>query len=260
MTSRFIWYELLTTDATAAHGFYGDVLGWTLRPGEEPGMDYRMIVAADGEGIGGMLQLTDDMKAGGARPVWLGYLSVPDADAAVQQIVSQGGKVQMAPMTVHAGRLAMVTDPQGAPIYVMKPTPPAAQPDAKSTAFSRTAVGHCAWNELATPDPKGALAFYTRQFGFLDGGTMPMGEAGHYQFLNDADGMIGAIMHSAAGNRPPMWTYYFRVADIDAAKNKVDARGGTIMHGPQEVPGGDHIIIGSDPQGAVFALLGGRRA
>ena len=32
--------------------------------------------------------------------------------------------------------------------------------------------------------------------------------------------------------------------------------GGTIAMGPQEVPGGDHIIIGKDPQGAECALVG----
>jgi alkanesulfonate monooxygenase SsuD/methylene tetrahydromethanopterin reductase-like flavin-dependent oxidoreductase (luciferase family) len=30
----------------------------------------------------------------------------------------------------------------------------------------------------------------------------------------------------------------------------------TIAMAPQEVPGGDHIIIGKDPQGAEFALVG----
>jgi predicted enzyme related to lactoylglutathione lyase len=260
VTSRFIWYELLTTNVDAAHRFYGDVLGWTLRSGQEPGMDYRMINAPDGEAIGGVLQLTDDMKKGGARPVWLGYLSVADVDATVSAIEAQGGTTQMPPMTIHAGRIAMVSDPQGAPIYVMTPAPPAGQPDAASTAFSRTAVGHCAWNELATSDPKAAFAFYTKQFGVLDGGTMPMGPNGDYQFINDEDGMIGAIMNSSAGNRPSMWTYYFRVANIDAAKKTVESGGGTVMHGPQEIPGGDHIIIATDPQGAVFALVGQRTA
>jgi uncharacterized protein len=259
MPSHFIWYELLTTDADAAQRFYGDVVGWTVTPGAQPEMDYRMIAAPDGEGVGGMLQLTDAMRAGGARPVWLGYLSVPDTDATVKQIEAQGGKVQMPPTTMHVGRIAMVTDPQGAPIYVMTPAPPPDTPEAKSTAFSRTAVGHCAWNELATADPKRAFAFYSSQFGFADGGTMPMGEMGDYQFLNDENGMIGAVMASAAGDRPSMWTYYFRVADIDAAIRKVEAGGGTIMHGPQEVPGGGFIIIGQDPQAAMFALIGERR-
>ena len=35
-----------------------------------------------------------------------------------------------------------------------------------------------------------------------------------------------------------------------------EQKGGKIAMGPMEVPGGDHIIIGIDPQGAEFALVG----
>ena len=33
-----------------------------------------------------------------------------------------------------------------------------------------------------------------------------------------------------------------------------------IHHGPAEVPGGVFIIVGGDPQGATFGLVGARRA
>jgi predicted enzyme related to lactoylglutathione lyase len=36
----------------------------------------------------------------------------------------------------------------------------------------------------------------------------------------------------------------------------VKANGGSVTMGPHEVPGGDHIIIGKDPQGAEFVLVG----
>ena len=260
MASQFIWYELLTTDADAAQRFYSEVAGWKIAPSGQTGMDYRMLTAPDGEQIGGLLQLTAQMLQGGARPVWLGYVNTPDVDTKVRTIEAEGGTTQMPPTTIeHAGRMAMVADPQGAPFYVMTPTPPPDQPDATSTAFSRTAIGHCSWNELATSNPSAAFDFYTRHFGWTDGGSMPMGEGmGDYRFINDQSGMIGAIMSSAAGNRPSMWTYYFRIADIDAAKKTAETSGATIMHGPQEVPGGDFIIVGSDPQGAMFALIGKR--
>jgi predicted enzyme related to lactoylglutathione lyase len=260
MASAFIWYELMTSDADAAQRFYGDVVGWTFDAGDTPGMDYRHIKAPDGQYIGGVLPLTDQMRAGGARPAWVGYVSVTDVDATVSAIRGEGGTALMPAMTMDkVGRMAMVADPQGSPFYVMTPTPPPDRPDEKSTAFSRTALGHCAWNELATPNPKAALSFYAKHFGWTDGGTMPMGEAGDYQFLNDADGMIGAIMSNSAGQRPPLWTYYFRVADISAAQSTIGSNGGTIMHGPQAVPGGDHILIAGDPQGAMFAVVGQKK-
>ena len=36
----------------------------------------------------------------------------------------------------------------------------------------------------------------------------------------------------------------------------VVAGGGTVAVGLQEVPGGDHILVGKDPRGAQFALVG----
>ena len=48
--------------------------------------------------------------------------------------------------------------------------------------------------------------------------------------------------------------------DIDAAADRVTAGGGTILNGPMEVPGGAWIIQASDPQGAMFALVGSKDA
>jgi len=57
----------------------------------------------------------------------------------------------------------------------------------------------------------------------------------------------------------PMWHYYFRCADIDIALKAITDHGGQVLHGPDEIPGGDFIIKGFDPQGALFALVGARK-
>ncbi len=124
-----------------------------------------------------------------------------------------------------------------------------------SDVFSPDRVGRCAWHELATRNPKSALDFYTSRFGWAAGDTMPMGDMGDYQFIEQDGTMFGAIMTAAPAN-PARWRFYFRVADVDAAKTAVEENGGTVTHGPQEVPGGDRILIGNDPQGAEFALVG----
>ena len=46
--------------------------------------------------------------------------------------------------------------------------------------------------------------------------------------------------------------------DIDVATDKVRSGGGTVLNGPMEVPGGAWIIQATDPQGAMFALVGMR--
>jgi predicted enzyme related to lactoylglutathione lyase len=56
-----------------------------------------------------------------------------------------------------------------------------------------------------------------------------------------------------------MWNYYFRVDSVDAAVERIKAAGGTVTNGPMEVPSGDWIVQGTDPQGAAFSLLSAQR-
>jgi hypothetical protein len=44
------------------------------------------------------------------------------------------------------------------------------------------------------------------------------------------------------------------VPDIPSAVERIKANGGKVIMGPMEVPGGDRIVVGNDPQGAAFAL------
>ena len=156
----------------------------------------------------------------------------------------------------NVGRIAMVGDPQGAPFYIMKPVPPSGDPNAKSDVFSPDAVQRVGWNELSTTDPVGARSFYERQFGWDANEFMDMGELGEYRFLAQNGTRIGALCGVMPGGQPK-WRYYIRVPSISKAKETAEANGGSIHMGPHQVPTGDYIIIGSDPQGAEFALVGG---
>jgi predicted enzyme related to lactoylglutathione lyase len=249
----FIWYELITPDPDGAKAFYDAVAGWDIEPQPSGEMDYRMI-RVDGGNAGGVMRLTEDMAAHGARPTWLGYVGVDDVDAAAASVEKDGGAILMAAFDIPGvGRIAMVADPQGAPFYLMR-----GASEETSDVFSPDRVGRCAWHELATRNPKSALDFYTSRFGWAAGDTMPMGDMGDYQFIVQNGVSIGAIMAAAPGN-PVLWRFYFRVADIGDAARGVEARGGKIVHGPLEVPGGDCIVIGIDPQGAEFALVGPKK-
>lgn len=267
MGNAFIWYELMTPDADGATRFYGEVVGWKITgggPAAPDGIDYRHIVRSDGGSNGGVLQLSKDMILGGARPVWLGYLYVPDVDKAVAAIEAGGGKVLMPRTTIEVGRFALVTDPQGVPIYVMTPAPPPGKPDAQSDVYDRTTPQHISWNELYTPDIEGAKAFYSRHFGFEFNDSMPMGPMGDYWFIdvrmsNGGGQTIGAMMQKPPHVPAPGWNYYIHVDDIDIAAQAVKDGGGQVLNGPMEVPGGDWIINGMDPQGAAFSLVGARR-
>lgn len=250
-----VWYELITPDPDGATKFYRAVVGWTI--GEPIGgdQDYRMINRGDGGFAGGVLKLTSDMAGHGAKPIWLGYIGADDVDATVAKVEAKGGKTLMPAFDIPQGRIAMVADPQGNPFYVMKPIPPAGKEDAQSDVFSPTAEQRISWNELTTNDPAAARTFYGDLFGWTSEEFMPMGELGEYRFFAHAGTTIGALCQPMPGGSAK-WRYYVRVPSIAKSVEAIKQNGGTVTVGPHEVPGGDQIIIGNDPQGAEFALVG----
>lgn len=259
--SNFIWYELMTPDPAGAARFYGAVVGWTIAPERDPAagdMDYRMIGRADGGNAGGVLALNADMIAGGARPGWLGYLHVADVDKAIDAIKADGGAVHMPATDLPVGRIAMVSDPQGAPFYIMDPIPP--EGGGESDVFSVDRAQHMRWNELATSDPDGAVAFYKKHFGWRQEGEMPMGELGAYRFIQRGDVGLGAMMPLMEGYPVPVWNFYIGVDDIDRARDAVAANGGTITNEPMEIPGGEYAMNAIDPEGAPIGFVGPRKA
>ncbi len=246
-----IWYELLSDNGAVSKAFYDDVIGWNI--GTESisqGMDYRMITTSSGEFVGGMLPLTEEMKAGGARPTWLVYLGVDDVDETAKRIEALGGAIHLPPFDIpEAGRAAMVTDPQGNPFYIMRGSSPEA-----STSWQRAGMGKCNWNELATTDQKAGQDFYTEVFGWSYPNKMEMpGGLGDYTFIEVAGETIGAVM-TANSEQPAGWQFYFRAPDIQPTAEKVKAGGGEVLQGPMEVPGGDMIIVARDPHGIRFGV------
>ena len=175
------------------------------------------------------------------------------SNASVSAITAAGGSVQMATFDIpDVGRIAMVSDPQGAAFYVMR-----GASDENSTACDPERAGHGAWHELHATDGAKAAEFYMAKFGWgksrgVDGGPM-----GLYQLFSMDGRDLGGIMTDARFPRPA-WLVYFRVDGIERAAVRIAQAGGQVIHGPMEVPGGGWIVNGLDPEGAMFALTGTR--
>ena len=105
------WYELATTDASAAFDFYRTVFGWEKKDSMEmgPGNIYQMY-GLGAQTFGGMYK--GDPKQG--PPVWLTYIEIPNVEDATTRIPQVGGKILNGPMDVPGGRVVMAVDPQGA--------------------------------------------------------------------------------------------------------------------------------------------------
>jgi predicted enzyme related to lactoylglutathione lyase len=250
---RFVWYELMTTDLAAAREFYGRVVGWQSIDAQMPGMQYWMFTA-DGKHVAGLMDLPEDARKMGTPPTWIGYVDVPDVDATTAKVTANGGNIYVPPTDIpNVGRFSVAADPQGAVIALFKPANP--EQDQPPQQDAKGGVG---WHELYAADLASVFDFYAKVFGWEKKDAMDMGEMGTYQIFGTADTTLGGMM-----NKPPMvpvanWHYYLNVGNIDEAAERVKSGKGQVVHGPQEVPGGGFILMGIDPQGGLFALLGSR--
>lgn len=249
-----IWYELMSRDPLAARRFYSEVVGWKIDQQAPPGsaMDYRMISAGDSL-VGGVFTLTDEMCQRGASACWMMYIGVDDVDACVAEITSLGGSVLLPAFDIaNVGRIAMVSDPQGAAFYVMR-----GDSDEVSTACDSERPGHGAWHELHATDGTQAAEFYMARFNWAKSQAIDMGPMGLYQLFSIDGRDQGGIMTDAKFPRPA-WLVYFRVDGIERAAQRIVQAGGKVVYGPIEVPGGEWIVNALDPEGALFALSGSR--
>ena len=249
LLGSFVWSELLTTDPAAAESFYKKVVGWTSKPFGPDG-SYTVLNNSSASGVGGIMKLPDQAKQMGAPPHWMMYIGTPDVDGMAMRIAQMGGKVHKQPADLPTvGRFAVVQDPYGASFAIFTPKPAPGSPPMK-----KGPIGDFSWFELYTPNPEGAWKFYSTLFGWEKTSAMDMGEMGVYQMFGRGGGIPnGGIMKPPPG-APPAWMPYAMVKDAKAAAAAATANGGKIINGPMEVPGGDLIAVGIDPQGAAFAV------
>ena len=248
----FVWYELMTTDLEAAKAFYAEVLGWGTQDAPMPSMAYTLFTAGE-ISVSGLIELPEDARKKGAKPSWLGYVGVSDVDATTERIKHLGGTVYAPPADIrNISRFSVVADPQMATLALFKWLKPGQVPPAE---LSRS--GRVGWHELLAADWEQALAFYGKVFGWQKADA-DIGTMGTYQLFSAGGQTIGGMFTKPPEVPVPFWLYYFNVGDIDAAAKRVRAGRGQILNGPVEVPGGNWIVQCTDPQGAMFALVGTR--
>lgn len=259
---RPCWYELGTSDLDAAAAFYGRILGWRVSDSGMEGFDYR-LAQSDGDMVAGLMSSAG--QQGNPPPNWVIYFAVDDCDKTAADVQAKGGTVYKQPDDIPGtGRYAVVADPQGAVFGLLQPDMSGmseaeiAKAD-EGGAFNQNKAGHGNWNELMTSDPEAGLAFYSGLFGWAKGEAMDMGAMGVYQLVRREGADIGAVM--GLGDAPvPAWLPYFGVdGAVTKTTEAIASAGGTIHHGPVEVPGPAYIAVAQDPQGAWFAVVGGEK-
>ncbi|MGW0578435.1 VOC family protein [Streptomyces sp. NPDC002920] len=246
--------DLGVPDVPAAAAFYGAVLGWDYESmGESEEMEGGMF-RKDGKIVAGLGRLTEE----GARPAWMIYYSVTDADATTRAVERAGGTVRVAPLDLDDwGRMAQYSDPLGGQFAVWQP--------GKSPGVElMDKPGSLCWTELYTSDATAAKEFYGGLFGWQFGDMPLPGGGATYTLMTPAglpeNRMHGGLMEltpkdlSLTDGRP-YWHPVFAVTDCDAAVAQVTENGGSVQMGPENAEGVGRLAVCLDPANADFVLL-----
>ncbi|MER5255825.1 VOC family protein [Streptomyces sp. NPDC002855] len=248
------WLDLGAPDVRAAAAFYGAVLGWEYESmGETEDMDGGMF-QKDGKTVAGLGKLTEE----GARPAWMIYYTVTDADATTQAVERAGGTVRVAPRGLDDwGRMAQYTDPLGGQFAVW-------QPGTNSGFELADEPGSLSWTELLTTDTAAAKEFYGGVLGWQFSEMELPGGAGTYTLVTPEgrpeERMQGGLMQLgkedlARTDGRPYWHPVFAVTDCDAAVAQVTKNGGSVQMGPEDVEGVGRLAVCLDPSNADFVVL-----
>lgn len=243
---KFVWFDLVTDDLSAARRFYGDVFGWRfLAFGEAPG--FYTIIENAGRNIGGMLVRTP--PPGATRNArWLALISVNDPAETVRYVERQGGTVIVAPATIAGrGTHVLFRDPQGAVIGVLE----SESGDPPDTPVDD---GDFFWLDLLTPDPARAAEFYRGMAGY-EVNVRELGEGVTRVVLASEGYARAGIAPLPARVEQPGWLPYVLVDDVPATLEKVRMAGGEVLVEPRaDLLDGDLAVI-ADPRGGVLGIV-----
>ncbi|WP_405793898.1 VOC family protein [Streptomyces sp. NBC_01506] len=115
-----VWNELLTHEAAWVGTFYRSVFGYDVEATGRDGADV-LTLRLDGQAVATLHGVGEGLgRVRGAY--WMTYFEVDDTDAAALRVAELGGHVIDPPWETPTGRVATVTDPEGAVFSVVRST------------------------------------------------------------------------------------------------------------------------------------------
>ena len=236
------WIDLGIPDLERAMAFYGAVFGWDFEVGPPESGRYTQCL------LGGrrVAALVPNPDPGAIAFWWNVYLAAADCDATARRITEAGGTLVVEPMDVlDQGRMAIARDPVGAQFGLW-------QGRAHVGCEVVNEPGALVRNDLITPDPEPARAFYAAVFDFTLDGNPDLPEF-DFTFLRRRDGHeVGGVM-GVPGAPSSAWATTFEVADTDAVIARAAEGGGS--PGPAEDFVYGRMATVTDPFGAEFSVI-----
>lgn len=114
------WIDLTVPNAAAVRDFYSAVAGWSPSPVKMGDYNDYTMLSPDGQAVAGVCHARGANQ--GLPPCWLIYITVPDLDAALAEVVHRGGKrIGEIRGDAASGRFSVIQDPAGAHAILFQP-------------------------------------------------------------------------------------------------------------------------------------------
>ncbi len=112
---QWIWRSLVTSDPATDAAFYQSLFGYQTFTLPSPPGQMHLLLASEDYARASANSFPQGFQEG--HPHWLNYVRVDDAAKSVALATKLGGQVLVAPrLDRHGGMIAVVADPQGAPV------------------------------------------------------------------------------------------------------------------------------------------------
>ncbi|MEU2431788.1 VOC family protein [Streptomyces sp. NPDC007861] len=115
-----VWNELVTRETSSVSKFYQSVFGYEVEPVVSADFDY-LTLHLDGRPVASLHGVGHALPRDRGSH-WMTYFEVEDPDETAARLVDLGGHVLHAPREGSSGRLATVSDPEGAIFTIVRTT------------------------------------------------------------------------------------------------------------------------------------------
>jgi len=237
------WFSLLSEDLDKAAHFYTELLGWEIVPSPTGGL----MALRNGQPFAGLNAIEDRLPAA-SESLWLAAITVDDPARSVAAAKRLGATIHRDVGEVPGfGTYALIQDPQGAPLLLVRPDRPLG---------GRQGYSGWRWAELWTHDTGAAAGFYREVIGYEIQNVAIGSEI--YTAFGTGEQHNAGLIELERKDIAPRWAPYIGVTDLRAVLYRVWEAGGQVLREPAEVssaPGGaNRVALVADPSGAAFFL------
>ena len=240
---EIFWFSLLSEDVDAAATFYSKMFGWEIVPSPTGGL----MALRNGQPFAGLNRIEDRLPEA-SESLWLAAIAVSDTARSVATARRLNATIHQDTTELEGwGTYAVIQDPQGAPLLIVKP---------ERSLGGRQGYSGWRWAELWTHDTGSAATFYREVIGYEIENVQTGNDI--YTAFSSGGQRNAGLMELQRGDIASRWAPYIGVTDLRGILVRVWQEGGQVLREPAEInfeaAGANRVALIVDPSGAAVFL------